>query len=235
MTVARTGRNAQMTLPGLSLPLTCKRVARARHFSLRYRPLQGDALLTLPARASLAQALQFAESRKDWLLQQVGRAPARVAFADGVEIPVLGERLLLRHSPRARGVRKDEGVLYVGGGEAFFSRRVRDWVQAQIKREAGALARRYANILGTQVRRIAVKDTSSRWGSCSHAGDITFSWRLAFAPEAVLAYVAAHEAAHLQEMSHSPRFWVIVQELCPAWREARDWLKREGAGLYRYG
>jgi predicted metal-dependent hydrolase len=55
------------------------------------------------------------------------------------------------------------------------------------------------------------------------------------APEAVLDYVVAHEVAHLEEANHGPRFWLLVEELCPGWSEARRWLRRHGATLHRHG
>ena len=64
--------------------------------------------------------------------------------------------------------------------------------------------------IGKNVARVGVRDTKSRWGSCSSQGTLSFSWRLVFAPEAVIDYVVAHEVAHLVEMNHGPRFWRLV-------------------------
>ena len=85
------------------------------------------------------------------------------------------------------------------------------------------------------LRVIAIRDTKSRWGSCSSTGTLSFSWRLIMAPPLVLDYLAAHEVAHLKELNHSNRFWTLLHELCPATDEAERWLKRHGAELHRYG
>ena len=94
---------------------------------------------------------------------------------------------------------------------------------------------KFAAALGVAVKRITVRDQSSRWGSCSTTGLLSFSWRLILAPSHVLDYLAAHEVAHLVEMNHSPRFWRLVQRLCPDHDRAKAWLDAHGADLHRYG
>jgi predicted metal-dependent hydrolase len=91
-----------------------------------------------------------------------------------------------------------------------------------------------ANVIGKLPRRIRVREVGSCWGSCSHAGDLTFSWRLIFAPPEILEYLISHEVAHLKEMNHSPRFWKVVGKLCPHWKESRAWLRDQGHMLYAY-
>jgi predicted metal-dependent hydrolase len=88
--------------------------------------------------------------------------------------------------------------------------------------------------LGRRFSRLSLRDTRSRWGSCSSRGGLSYSWRLILAPPDVLDYVAAHEVAHLAEMNHSPAFWALVARLCPGYQAPRGWLRREGAGLHRY-
>jgi hypothetical protein len=89
----------------------------------------------------------------------------------------------------------------------------------------------YAARLGKPYARITMRDTRSRWGSCTSDGALMFSWRLIMTPPEVLDYVAAHEVAHLAEMNHSPAFWAVVAQLCPGYAPLRDWLKREGGAL----
>jgi predicted metal-dependent hydrolase len=94
-------------------------------------------------------------------------------------------------------------------------------------------AEAFAAQLSKPIGRISLRDTRSRWGSCSGAGNLMFSWRLVMAPPAVLHYVAAHEVAHLQEMNHSQVFWDVVARLMPDYRIHRAWLKKHGAKLHR--
>lgn len=123
----------------------------------------------------------------------------------------------------------------VSGGEQHGPRRLADWLRAQAKAELTERTHYHAANLGCRPTRISVRDQTTRWGSCSSNGTISFSWRLIFAPAYVLDYVAAHEAAHLREMNHGPRFWRLVRETMPDMQRARSWLKQNGAELHRFG
>jgi predicted metal-dependent hydrolase len=93
---------------------------------------------------------------------------------------------------------------------------------------------RHAQRLGRRPAALVLRDTRSRWGSCSAQGVLMFSWRLAMAPPAVLDYVAAHEVAHLAEMNHSRAFWATVARLLPDHAAPRAWLRAEGGALHRW-
>ncbi|HTL71230.1 MAG TPA: SprT family zinc-dependent metalloprotease [Candidatus Eisenbacteria bacterium] len=85
---------------------------------------------------------------------------------------------------------------------------------------------RYAARMGVTFRRIRLMSAKTRWGSCGPGGNLSFNWRLIRAPLDVLDYVVVHELAHLVEPNHSPRFWSKVAEYCPAFRDAKLWLRR---------
>ena len=114
-------------------------------------------------------------------------------------------------------------------------RRLRDHLKREARRDLEAASRRYAAALGVAVRRVAVRDQVSRWGSCTAAGVLSYSWRLILAPPHVLDYLAAHEVAHLIEMNHSARFWRVVARICPDFERAKSWLNAQGNALHRYG
>ena len=127
-------------------------------------------------------------------------------------------------------------LLCVAGDRAHLARRVRDFLKREAKRDLEAASRRYAAMLGVAVKRVSVRDQASRWGSCTAAGVLSYSWRLIFAPPYVLDYLAAHEVAHLVEMNHSRRFWRVVARICPG-LAARQGLARRArqraASLWR--
>ncbi len=106
-------------------------------------------------------------------------------------------------------------LLCVAGDRAHLARRVRDFLKREAKRDLDAASRRYAAMLGVAVKRVSVRDQTSRWGSCTAAGVLSYSWRLILAPPHVLDYLAAHEVAHLVEMNHSRRFWRVVAAHLP--------------------
>jgi predicted metal-dependent hydrolase len=128
-----------------------------------------------------------------------------------------------------------QGEIWVRGEPAHLSRRVRYYLAGLARAELARRARPLADRLGRKIARISVRDTKSRWGSCSSSGNLSFSWRLIFAPEEVVVSVVAHEVAHLVEMNHGPRFWRLVDALAPDHDRQRRWLDRHRAELLAYG
>lgn len=221
---------------------------RARRISLRLDPVAGCIVLVRPRRVSAAAATRFAVSKRYWIEDRLASLPERVRFKDGASLPYLGVDHVIRHAPEARrGVWRQDGAIFVSGGPEHLSRRVTDWLRAEAKTLISPRARDMADALGCKVARISVRDTRSRWGSCSADGKLSFSWRLILAPEAVLTYVAAHEVAHLRHLDHSKAFWRTVSEALAAYAArnvgavtttpdlAREWLHRSGAALHAYG
>lgn len=224
-----------------SCPVVVQRHRLARRYALRIHAKRREAVLSMPLRGNLVDARDFVERHADWLAERLRRLPDLVAFADGACLPLRGEMHRIVHRPRMRGtvwLEADEDgarLVCVAGDAAHLSRRVTDYLKREARRELSAAARRYAGMLGVDIRRIGVRDQSSRWGSCNTDGVLSFSWRLILAPPEVLDYLAAHEVAHLVEMNHSPRFWHLVDRICPEMEQAKAWLDRHGNDLHRYG
>lgn len=217
------------------------RHARARRYSLRLSSRTSEVILTLPARGSLRAAATFAESQGGWIASRVQRVALKTPFAHGALIPLRGVAHRIVHRPDARGVTTvgvdafGQPILIAHGDEAHLARRIRDYLVKQARGDLDLAVEKHARALGAAPTRISVKDTVSRWGSCSASGRLSFSWRLIMAPPFVLDYLAAHEVAHLREMNHSKRYWRIVAGLDPRWREAERWLSHEGSRLHLYG
>lgn len=109
---------------------------------------------------------------------------------------------------------------------------VKTWYAAQAKEYFETATAQFAQQLGTSAPRVKISDFRSQWGSCNRKTAIVkFSWRLMLAPEQVAHYVAAHEAAHLIQPNHSKKFWKLVAELDPEYRQARRWLRKNGHQL----
>ena len=81
---------------------------------------------------------------------------------------------------------------------------------------------------------ISIKDTVSRWGSCSTQKNFNFNWRLVMAPPEILTYVVSHEIAHLTYMDHSKEFWALVAQRFPKYKEAKLWLNKNGSNLLNF-
>ncbi len=218
------------TLPGdPPVPIRLRASARARRITLRVSALDGRVTLTRPAGTPAREALAFATEKADWLRAQIAgrRAPRWPAL--GQAIPVAGEA----HAIVAGRPGLGAGQLAVRADRPVGPQVAAVLKQAARARLAGAVGR-HAAALDVAPRRITLRDTRSRWGSCSGRGDLMFSWRLVMAPAEVLDYVAAHEVAHLVRMDHSPAFWAVCADLCPGWRAQRDWLRHRGADLHAW-
>ena len=218
-----------------------RRHRRARRYTLRIHPTDREAILTMPPRGRIAEAREFAQLHGGWIAARLGRLPKAAPFQPGTVVPLRGVPHRIVHRSGERGTvwteTRDSGerVLCVAGGHEHIDRRIGDFLKREAKRELEAASRRFAADLGVTVRRVAVRDQSSRWGSCSTTGVLSYSWRLILAPGYVLDYLAAHEVAHLVEMNHSPRFWRLVQRVCPGHERAKAWLDVHGSDLHRYG
>ena len=218
-----------------------RRHRQARRYTLRIQAPTREVVLTIPPRGTLKEAREFAQKHGGWIAARLGRLPEAVPFAQGVMVPLRGTPHRIAHRRGARGTvwtetdANDGRLLCVAGEAPHIDRRVGDFLRREARRDLEAASLRFAADLGVTVRRVSVRDQSSRWGSCSTTGVLSYSWRLILAPAFVLEYLAAHEVAHLAEMNHSPRFWRLVKGLCPGHERAKVWLDVHGSDLHRYG
>ena len=231
----------ELQLDDGSLRVTVRRHPKAQRLTLRVRAAARDVTLTAPPHVSIAFARDFVERHREWVRVRLVRLPQPVPFGDGALVPVRGIPHRIVHCPDARGTvwtaTDGDGAptLCVAGDAPYVARRVEDYLKREARQELGVAVRRYAAALKVTIGRLTLRDTASRWGSCSARGDLSFSWRLVMAPPLVLDYLAAHEVAHRLEMNHGPRFWRLVEQVCPHRREAEAWLRRHGSDLHRYG
>ena len=195
----------------------------------------------MPPRGTLVDAKDFAQRHGGWIAARLGRLPKAAPFHHGAVIPLRGVAHRIVHRTGERGTVwteiRDSGerILCVAGGIEYLDRRVHDFLKREARKDLQKAAQRYAEALGVKVKRLWIRDQSSRWGSCTSAGSLSFSWRLILAPPFVLDYLAAHEVAHLVEMNHSARFWRVVARVCDHVERAKKWLDTDGNDLHRYG
>ena len=223
------GRAVEIGNPPIAVEI--RRSARARRLSLRVSRLDGKATLTMPRFAPEREAMSFLHAREDWLRGHVGGIADRVQVGPGVILPFRGGTLEVAEGSTRRA-RLLDGRLEVPSHGA--GPRAKAALIVEARAALAEASDRYAARLGRSYAALALRDTRSRWGSCSSAGRLMYSWRLIMAPPDVLDYVAAHEVAHLAEMNHSPAFWTVVETLCPDHKRLRRWLRTEGSSLHRY-
>lgn len=207
---------------------------RARRFTLRLESAGAGAVLTVPPGVPEAESRRFLDRHAGWLRSALAHQPGEVVVGPGARIPVAGRMVTVEARPGARRPPAlADGTLVLQGAGAE-GPRVAAWLRLRARDALQPAARLYARRLGRPVEAIGLRDTRSRWGSCSSTGTLSFSWRLAMAPPEVLDYVAAHEAAHLVEMNHSERYWAVLAGLMPGYESRRAWLRRHGRTLHAY-
>ena len=222
------GRDLIIGNPPIAVDL--RRSAQARRLSLRVSRLDGKVTLTMPPRAPEREAIAFLKEREAWLRGHLADVAPQAPVAAGEEVLYRGRLLPIRHHA-GHGVRVDDAAVYLAKGagaaalKAFLRVQARDVLTAACDHHAARVRRPYT--------RLTLRDTRSRWGSCTSDGALMFSWRLIMAPPEVLDYVAAHEVAHLVEMNHSQAFWDVVKALVPDYARHRLWLREHGDQLHR--
>lgn len=221
---------------GRSLPLRIVENARARRLTLRIDAGGQGLRVTVPPGISTREVDRFVDRHQGWLEARLAKVPDKPQVRPGVKIPVRGIAHLIVHEPGKRGsvtISEAEGVpaLIVHGERAHLPRRVADHLKREAKKDIEALVAQHTAAVGRKAKAIRFKDTTSRWGSCTSDGSLSFSWRIMMAKPAVIDYLVAHEVAHLREMNHGPKFWALCRELCPRTDEARAWLKKNGSAL----
>jgi len=225
----------QLVLPGEPpIEVNLRISARARRLSLRVSQLDGTVSLTLPRRVSMREARAFLAERADWVRGHLAATPTPVRLVPGAEVLFAGRKHLLVEQG-GRAARLGDGVITLPlSTPEKTAPRVAALFKTLARERLAEASTRHASALGHAFSSITLRDTRSRWGSCSAEGRLMYSWRLIMAPPEVLDYVAAHEVAHLAEMNHSPAFWAHVAHLLPDYKIHRQWLRKNGADLHAY-
>jgi predicted metal-dependent hydrolase len=214
------------------IAVALKRSARARRLSLRISRLDGRVTLTIPAGVAEREGVAFLREREGWLRGHLGQVGEMRQVRVGEVIPFEG-RLLRLEAGQVRRTSISEDVLSVPGLAHQAPARALAFLKSKARDRLAEASDRYAAEIGKSYGKLSLRDTRSRWGSCTSQGGLMYSWRLIMAPPEVLGYVAAHEVAHLQEMHHGPEFWALVARLCPDYAIHRRWLRSEGDSLHR--
>ncbi|MEM8825029.1 MAG: SprT family zinc-dependent metalloprotease, partial [Pseudomonadota bacterium] len=219
-----------MSVPGQpDLSIRLKRSVRARRMTLRVGRTDGQVTLTLPAWVSVTEAKGFVAEQARWIARHVAAAPPPRRVTVGAAVPFRGKDVPVIAGPGRAARLQGDAIAVADDGHA--GPRVKALLRGLARTHLTSAVDRYAEALGRAPAQITLRDTRSRWGSCSSQGKLMFSWRLVMAPPDVLDYVAAHEVAHLRHMDHSPRFWAQVADLMPDYAPRRAWLRTHGAAL----
>jgi len=226
---------ALLKIDGRAVEVTMRLNPRARRLIVKVHPSTGEITVVAPSKRALSHALDFARGESDWIAQKLARVPQQVSLDLGAVVPFRGVKHRIEageHGPAPVWI--DGNTIRVSGRPEHAARRVRDFLKREARSRLGERTAHFSALIDAKPKQLVIRDTASRWGSCSAARVLSYSWRLIFAPDDVLDYVVAHEVAHLIEMNHGPRFWSLVATMLPGYEAQQSWLAANGAALHRY-
>ena len=234
MNLASISSEQLMFLPGNpQISVFLCRSRRSKRLSLRISRIKGLVTLSLPVSCPLSQAKSFLTEKEPWIRKNLIALPTNIQVCVGAHLLYRGSKFTIRMG-KGKKVMPESSDLIVPGPQSMISSRTKVFLKLQARQALGASTDFYSEALGRPYGKLTLRDTISRWGSCSSAGNINYSWRLIMAPSDVLNYVCAHEVAHLVEMNHSSKFWSVVEQLFPNYDQQRNWLKVHGENLHSY-
>ena len=210
-----------------------RRSVRARKFTLRVSSLDGKVSLSTPHFAKAYQINAFLKEKEPWLRQRLSEVQLSVKVTFGTVLPFIGREILVKRHV-GRSVKLSDDKILVPEKSRKPAVQVEVFLKQYAHQMLSKRATRYAEKLGSSYSKLSLRDTRSRWGSCSDRGALMFSWRLIMTPTKVLNYVAAHEVAHLRHMDHSDHFWTEVENLFGDYKKQKRWLRENGPKLHRY-
>lgn len=224
--------------------VTVRRNARRKRLSLEVS--QEGVSARAPMKMRLSTIVEFVETKQAWLQTHINALPQPkppVRFETGELVDVFGDSLELRVMAGQSGKPiVDHGKLLLPVKQSHLDLEVTvknkliNWYKKLALQTLEDSIEHFAPLMEVPANKrlsINVRDYKRRWGSCDQKGDLSFNWRIAQAPLAVFDYVVVHELAHCHEFNHSKRFWSIVAQHMPDWKEQQHWLSQHGADLYR--
>jgi hypothetical protein len=222
----------------ISPDLVLKINPRAKRLALRVDPRHHKVNLVIPKRASMRSAYHFALENKYWIREKLADLPRPKPLVDGETIQIFGQKIKINvtydKTLKITTIYLTENELVVHTNKEDPSQRITRFLKNMVREAITELAHEKAAKIDKTIQKIEIKDTISRWGSCSHDGKLSFSWRLIFATQEAFDYVIAHEVAHLAVMDHSPAFWEVCEKLSKNYSKGKNWMKRHGGELVRY-
>ena len=230
-------RRELLRIDGQPVEVTMRLNPRARRLIVKVHPSTGEVSVVAPSRRALDHALEFARGEAEWIARRLAHVPKPVPLDIGARIPFRGEEYLIGRGEKGTApvwIDRAAKVIRVAGQREHAPRRILDFLKREARRMLDERALQYGARVDAHPKRITVRDTASRWGSCSTTRALSFSWRLILAPPFVLDYVVAHEVSHLKQMNHGPRFWELVRDLVGNVEKPQAWLSRNGPLLHRY-
>ncbi len=212
---------------------------RAKRLYLKLDYKRKIVRLVVPPNISAKRAREFVFDNEKWIRDKISELPKNIDFTNGQKIPIFGKELIINidfdSSHKRTSINLCDKYINVYTNKDDPSNRIARFLKEHAKQGLTKLAKEKAFASGKIIKSIQLRDTKSRWGSCSNDGRINFSWRLIFAPYEAMDYVVAHEVAHLTYMNHSKSFWKLCEDLSCDYMYGKTWMQKNGNILMRYG
>ena len=227
----------------MSFNIEIKKNSKYKRLSLRYVPRQNGFVVNVPWYTSQYDVKRFIQKSNEWMQKISRKAHQETIIDHGSTIPVLGKNYkvvfkkeLVSNVQISNSCQSDKSItnLVVTDPLNFHPNVLYTFLEKQLHNHTHKVSKAYANKLGVQFKKITIRNNSSRWGSCSPLGNLSYTWALVFAPLEIIEYLCAHEVSHLKYMDHSPNFWRTVEKLDPHYHKNRKWLKDNGQKLFQY-
>ncbi len=211
-----------------------KKSSLAKKLTLRIDEKKHIPTLTTPKKCSQNQILNFLKSNHEWMINTLAKLPPHIEFSNYEVISFFGKNYTILHSPEQKYSCFEDNFIKISGSIEFLHRRVVDFLKKQTLNILSDMSIQKASLIGYKINSITIKDTKSRWGSCSTLGNINYNWRICLAPMDIINYLVCHEVTHLKHPNHSTSFWQTLENICPNYKDCRHWLKIKGKNLYKY-
>jgi len=219
----------------IGFDIIIKKSALAKRLSLRIDSKTRLPVLTIPKYCTNKAAIEFAKKNQVWIENTLLKIPEIKKFESGDKISIFGQELIITHDSTLKsGTFIQDSKLFVSGEQSFLHRRIKDFIKKEAKVKLTKLSKEKSALIDAKLKAVTIKDTKSRWGSCSTYKNINYSWRISLAPMAVIDYLVSHEVAHLKHHDHSENFWNCVESLCPEHTKSKSWLQKYGKLLHAY-
>lgn len=225
------------SIEGQEIAYVLKRSAKARGVRFQVNPETG-LIVVIPRWYDKVELPALLGKHHRWILGKLAKlcqnkAGAARTLKSGDAIPYLGMALplLIVRNPGDRDrctLEGDKVIISMGSESGGVDGVLETWYRSQAAKMIKAKVHELSARFGMTYQRLFIRGQTTRWGSCSKLGNLGFNWKLVLVPEPVLEYVIVHELAHLKELNHGRRFWELVGQYCPRWREHRKWLVEHG-------
>lgn len=231
--------NANIDLVGLERHVKLRHDKRAKRMALRLDPANRCVHFVLPHYASSRKAQAFIDSHRQWIMDRIDELPLFIPLENGSILPLLGrdvELVVVKSDKRkSTHIELQDHILYVETNLEDYEPRIKRFLKALAREYLTDVLEEKTSKLDIKAKKLQIRDTKTRWGSCSSEGHISLSWRLIFAPPEAMDYVVAHEASHLIHMDHSKKFWSLCEALCIDYKAGKSWMREHGYTLHSYG